>query len=88
MIMSGPGGGVDWGLKIIDAMNAVSSPVYTLCTGIAASMDAVIFAAGEKGHRYILPHSRVMIYEAAGTEAALCENDVLLRHTRQKGRIC
>lgn len=63
LIISGPGGGVDWGLMIIDTMNAISCPIYTICTGLAASMDALLLAAGDKGRRFILPHSRVMVHE-------------------------
>lgn len=57
------GGDVSAGLTIIDNMRLCKSPIHTLCYGMAASMAAVIFACGEKGHRYILPHSEIMIHQ-------------------------
>jgi len=69
-----PGGCVVSGLAIIDVMQHVSSPVFTYAMGFAASMAAVILAAGARGHRYILPHSRVMIHQASGTVGGTLEN--------------
>ena len=57
-----PGGSVYAGLGIYDTMQFVSSKVATICTGMAASMGAVLLVAGEKGMRAALPHSRVMIH--------------------------
>ncbi len=54
------------GLGIYDTMQYVSSDVTTICTGMAASMAAVLLVAGEKGKRYALPHSRVMIHQPMG----------------------
>jgi len=68
------GGCVVSGLAIIDVMQHISSPVFTYAIGFAASMGAVILAAGEPGHRYILPHSRVMIHQASGTLGGTLEN--------------
>jgi len=55
-------------------MQHITSPVFTYAIGFAASMGAVILAAGERGHRYILPHSRVMIHQASGTLGGTLEN--------------
>lgn len=69
-----PGGCVVSGLAIIDVMKHISSPVFTYAMGFAASMGAVVLAAGEPGHRYILPHSRVMIHQASGTVGGTLDN--------------
>ena len=61
-----PGGSVYAGLGIYDTMQFVKSRVATICTGIAASMGAVLLVAGEKGMRAALPHSRVMIHQPMG----------------------
>lgn len=58
-----PGGSVQAGLIIYDIIKGLSVDVNVYCTGIAASMAAIIFAGAEKGHRFILPHSKVMIHE-------------------------
>ena len=61
-----PGGSVYAGLGIYDTMQFVRSRVATICTGMAASMGAVLLVAGEKGMRAALPHSRVMIHQPMG----------------------
>jgi ATP-dependent Clp protease protease subunit len=61
-----PGGAVHAGLGIYDTMQFISSPVATICTGMAASMGAVLLTAGSKGKRSALTHSRVMIHQPAG----------------------
>ena len=61
-----PGGSVYAGLGIYDTMQFVKSKVATICTGMAASMGAVLLVAGEKGMRAALPHSRVMIHQPLG----------------------
>lgn len=61
-----PGGIVSAGLGIYDTMQFISSPVATICTGMAASMAAVLLTAGTKGKRSALTHSRVMIHQPAG----------------------
>ena len=61
-----PGGSVYAGLGIYDTMQFISSRVGTICTGMAASMGAVLLVAGEKGMRATLPHSRVMIHQPLG----------------------
>jgi len=64
--INSPGGGVYAGLGIYDTMQYISSDVATICTGMAASMAAVLLTAGEKGKRTALPHSRVMIHQPMG----------------------
>ena len=64
--LNSPGGSVHAGLGIYDTMQYISSDVSTICTGMAASMAAVLLVAGEKGKRSALPHSRVMIHQPMG----------------------
>ena len=99
LYINSPGGSVSAGLAIYDTMQSVSIPVHTFCVGRAASMGAVILAGGEKGHRYILPHSEVMIHQPSGGMEGQSDdmliaadhikktrsvlNDILARHTGQ-----
>jgi ATP-dependent Clp protease protease subunit len=64
--INSPGGSVYAGLGIYDTMQYISSDVSTICTGMAASMAAVLLVAGEKGKRCALRHSRVMIHQPMG----------------------
>ena len=64
--LNSPGGSVYAGLGIYDTMQYVSSDVATICTGMAASMAAVLLVAGTKGKRFALRHSRVMIHQPMG----------------------
>jgi len=64
--VNSPGGSVYAGLGIYDTMQYISSDVSTICTGMAASMAAVLLVAGQKGKRFALPHSRVMIHQPLG----------------------
>jgi len=64
--VNSPGGSVSAGLAIIDTMNFIAPKVSTVCVGIAASMGAMILMSGEKGKRFILPHSEVMIHQPLG----------------------
>ena len=66
LYLNTPGGSVYAGLGIYDTMQFVSSKVSTMCTGMAASMGAVLLVAGEAGMRSALPHSRVMIHQPMG----------------------
>ncbi len=61
MFINSPGGEVDSGLALYDVMKGISCPIRTVCLGVAASMGALLFAAGDK--RDILPHGRVMIHD-------------------------
>ncbi len=64
--INSPGGSVSAGLGIYDTMQLISSDVATICTGLAASMGAVLLTAGAEGKRSALPHSRVMIHQPLG----------------------
>ena len=64
--INSPGGSVTAGLAIYDTMQFIKSDISTLCIGQAASMGAVLLAGGEKGKRFALPHSRVMIHQPLG----------------------
>lgn len=66
MFINSPGGSVISGLGIYDTMQYVSPEIGTICTGLAASMGAVLLTAGTKGKRTCLPHSRVMIHQPSG----------------------
>lgn len=66
MYINSPGGSVTAGLAILDTMKMVKCPVATYCVGQAASMGAVLLAAGEKGRRRALPNARIMIHQPWG----------------------
>lgn len=97
--INSPGGLVSAGLAIYDTMQYIKPPVCTLCMGQAASMGALILAAGEPGRRYALPHSRILIHQPLGgfqgqaTDISIQANEmlrvktelieILARHTNQ-----
>lgn len=64
--INSPGGSVTAGLAVFDTMQYISAPVATLCLGQAASMAAVLLAAGTSGMRYALPHSRILLHQPMG----------------------
>jgi ATP-dependent Clp protease, protease subunit len=64
--INSPGGVVTAGMAIFDTMRYIKAPVSTICVGQAASMGALLLAAGEKGKRYSLSHSRIMIHQPLG----------------------
>ena len=64
--INSPGGSISAGLAIYDTMQFISSSVSTLCIGQAASMGALLLAGGDKGKRYVLPNSRIMIHQPIG----------------------
>jgi len=66
LYINSPGGSVSAGLAIYDTMQFIKPDVSTMCIGQAASMGAMLLAAGAKGKRYCLPHSRVMIHQPLG----------------------
>lgn len=66
LYINSPGGSVTAGMGIYDTMQYVSSPIHTYCVGQAASMGSLLLAAGEKGHRHILPNATVMIHQPSG----------------------
>ncbi len=99
LYINSPGGSVSAGLAIYDTMQFVSCDVATYCIGQAASMGAVLLAAGTKGKRYALPNARIMIHQPlAGMQGTAEEilihakefqriksklNDILIKHTGQ-----
>ncbi len=99
LYINSPGGIVSSGLAIYDTIQYIKPDVSTICIGQAASMGAVLLAAGTKGKRYALPHSRIMLHQpigGAGGQAADIAihakeiirikqtlNDILCRHTGQ-----
>jgi ATP-dependent Clp protease protease subunit len=99
LYINSPGGSVTAGLAIYDTMQYVKPPVSTICIGQAASMGAVLLAAGAQGKRYALPNARIMIHQLSGgyqgqasdieiqaKEALRLKarlNDILAKHTRQ-----
>jgi len=99
LYINSPGGWVTAGLAIYDTMQFISAPVATYCLGQAASMGAVLLTAGEKGKRFILPSSRIMIHQPLGgargtaTDISIQAeeiirlrrmlNEILARHTGQ-----
>ncbi len=64
--INSPGGSVSAGLAIMDTMNLIKPKVSTICVGMAASMGAVLLAAGEKGKRFALPNAEIMIHQVMG----------------------
>lgn len=66
LYINSPGGSVSAGMAIYDTMQFIKPQVSTLCTGLAASMGAFLLAAGEKGKRFSLPNSRIMIHQPSG----------------------
>lgn len=66
LYINSPGGSITAGMAIYDTMNFIKSDVSTICLGMAASMAAFILATGEKGKRYALPNSEVMIHQPLG----------------------
>lgn len=63
LYINSPGGSISAGMAIIDTMNFIKPKVSTICIGLAASMGALILSQGEKGKRFVLPNSRVMIHQ-------------------------
>ena len=63
MYINSNGGNIIHGLALYDVMNHISAPVYTICTGLAASMGAFLLSCGAKGHRAALKHARVLIHQ-------------------------
>ena len=86
MYIQSPGGSVTAGMSIIDTMNLINAPVYTYCVGMCASMGAMIFSQGEKGHRYILPHSELMIHQPLGGARGQCTDIMITAQNIEKIR--
>ncbi|GAO48221.1 putative ATP-dependent Clp protease proteolytic subunit [Saitoella complicata NRRL Y-17804] len=69
MYINSPGGSVSAGLAIYDTMQYISSPVRTLCVGVAASMGSLLLTAGAPGQRFVLPNASVMVHQPSGGTA-------------------
>ena len=84
LFINSPGGSIHAGLAIIDTMNFVKAPVYTIVTGLAASMGAAILSAGEKGHRMALPNASIMLHQASsGDQGNIQDLRVSLAYTEK-----
>lgn len=84
LYVNSPGGSVSAGLAIIDTMNFIKPDVSTICTGMAASMGAMILMNGERGKRFILPHSEVMIHQPlGGIEGQASDMEIHVNHIIQ-----
>jgi ATP-dependent Clp protease protease subunit len=80
LYINSPGGSVSAGLAIYDTMQFIKPDISTICVGQAASMGAVLLAGGEKGKRYALPHSRMMIHQpSAGFQGQASDIDIHAR---------
>lgn len=64
--INSPGGYVTSGMAIYDTMKSISSPISTVCLGLAASMGSILLSGGTKGKRFVYPYSRVMIHQPSG----------------------
>ncbi len=100
LYLNTPGGSVTAGLAIYDTMQHVKAPVSTICVGMAASMGAVLLGAGQKGKRFALPNSEILLHQVmGGAEGQAIEieitarqivkmkdklNQILVKHTGQK----
>ncbi len=98
--INSPGGEVNAGLAIYDTMRHIRSKVSTICIGQAASMAAILLAAGEEGRRFVLPNARVLIHQPMGGVSGQASdieihareilqlrrrlNDILVKHTGQE----
>jgi len=78
LYINSPGGSVTAGLAIYDTIQYVKSEVVTICVGLAASMGAFLLAAGTKGKRVALPHSRIMIHQPLGGTSRRQASDIEL----------
>ena len=87
--INSPGGVVTSGMVIYDTMQMISSPVATVCMGMAASMGSILLSGGAKGKRYIFPHGEVMIHQPSGggrgTSADLEIMAVQMQKTKEMG---
>lgn len=81
MYINSPGGSVSAGLAMIDTMNFIKPDVSTICTGMAASMGAMLLMSGAPGKRFILPHSEVMIHQPlGGTQGQASDIEIHANH--------
>lgn len=84
LYINSPGGSVHAGEVLINVMKHIKAPVYTICVGMAASMGAVILSCGEKGHRYCMPYSDVMLHQvSSGTSGNIQDQRVSLEYSEK-----
>jgi len=84
LYLNTPGGSVTAGLAIYDAMQLVKAPVFTICVGMAASMGAVLLAAGQEGKRFALPNSEILLHQVmGGAEGQAIEIEITAKHIVQ-----
>ncbi len=87
MYINSPGGHVTAGLAIYDTMQYVKCPVHTVSVGLSASMGSIILTGWEKGHRYALPHSEIMIHQPLwGAEGQAADIKIAAEHILQTGQ--
>lgn len=84
LFISSPGGSVISGLSIYDLMNYVSPKVATYCMGMAASMGSILLSSGEKGMRYCLPNSRVMMHQVSTATGRINTADLKIEYEETK----
>ncbi len=89
LYINSPGGSVTAGLAIYDTMQFIQCPVSTICIGLAASMGAVILAAGTKGKRFALPNSEILLHQVSGgTQGQATEIEITAKQIiKIKGKI-
>jgi len=81
LYLNTPGGSVTAGLAVYDTMQYVKAPVSTICVGMAASMGAVLLSAGQKGKRFTLPNSEILLHQVmGGAEGQAIEIEITARH--------
>ena len=76
LYINSPGGSIDAGLAILDTMNYIKCAVSTICVGLCASMGAVLLSSGQKGKRFALKHSKIMIHQPLLTNASGQASDI------------
>src|SRR3989338_770979 len=89
LYINSPGGSVTAGLAIYDTMQFIQCPVSTICVGLAASMGAVLLAAGSKGKRFALPNAEIMLHQvASGVQGQATEIEIAAKQIiKIKGKI-
>ncbi len=87
LYLNTPGGSVTAGLAIYDTIQYVKAPVSTICIGMAASMGAVLLAAGKKGRRFALPNSEILLHQVmGGAEGQAVEIEITAQQSNGRGR--
>jgi ATP-dependent Clp protease protease subunit len=88
LYINSPGGDVNAGFAIIDTMQYIKSPVTTIGMGLVASMGSVILAAGEKGKRFVLPNTTIMIHQpSSGTEGKITDMEIFMEEMQRLKKV-